>query len=159
MFTALVVTRIIVFSFYALGIRNPKVYGRVKAPRKPIDFLGKRKVFFIVSILLCISGFVGMGINHARGIGAMNYSLDFAGGTATTVTFDKEYTLDEIDSQMIPDLEDITSDNNIQVQTVQGTNQVVFKTQTLDLDEREAFATYMQDEFGVTEEITTEHAI
>ncbi len=157
MFTALVVTRIIIFSLYALGIRNPKVYGRVKAPRKPIDFLGKRKVFFIVSILLCISGFVGMGINHARGIGAMNYSLDFAGGTATTVTFDKEYTLDEIDSQMIPDLEDITSDNNIQVQTVQGTNQVVFKTQTLDLDEREAFATYMQDEFGVTEEITTEN--
>ena len=157
MFTALVVTRLIVFSFYALGIRNPKVYGRVKAPRKPIDFLGKRKVFFIVSILLCVSGFVGMGINHARGIGAMNYSLDFAGGTATTVTFDKEYTLDEIDSQMIPELEDITGDKNIQVQTVKGTNQVVFKTQTLDLDKREAFETYMQEDFGVTEEITTEN--
>lgn len=157
MFTALVVTRLLIFAFYALGIRNPKVYGRVKAPRKPIDFIGKRKVFFIISLLLCVSGFVGMGINHARGIGAMNYSLDFAGGTATTVTFDKEYTLDEIDSQMIPDLEDITGDLNIQVQTVKGTNQVVFKTQTLDLDEREAFETYMQDEFGVTEEITTEN--
>ena len=157
MFTALVVTRMIIFSLYALGIRNPKVYGRVKESRKPIDFLGKRKVFFIVSILLCVSGFVGMGINQARGAGAMNYSLDFAGGTATTVTFDKEYTLDEIDSQMIPELEDITGDMNIQVQTVKGTNQVVFKTQTLDLEEREAFETYMQDEFGVTEEITTEN--
>ncbi len=157
MFTALVVTRMIIFSLYALGIRNPKVYGRVKESRKPIDFLGKRKVFFIVSILLCVSGFVGMGINQARGAGAMNYSLDFAGGTATTVTFDKEYTLDEIDSQMIPELEDITGDMNIQVQTVKGTNQVVFKTQTLDLEEREAFETYMQDEVGVTEEITTEN--
>ena len=157
MFTALVVTRLIIFSIYALGIRNPKVYGRVKAPRKPIDFVGKRKVFFIISILLCVSGFVGMGINHARGIGAMNYSLDFAGGTATTVIFDREYTLDEIDSQMIPELENITGDMNIQVQTVKGTNQVVFKTQTLDLEEREAFETYMQDEFGVTEDITTEN--
>ena len=157
MFTALVVTRLIIFSIYALGIRNPRIYGRVKAPRKPIDFVGKRKVFFIISILLCVSGFVGMGINHARGIGAMNYSLDFAGGTATTVTFDKEYTLDEIDSQMIPELEDITGDHNIQVQTVKGTDQVVFKTQTLGLEEREAFETYMQDEFGVTEEITTEN--
>ena len=46
---------------------------------------------------------------------------------------------------------------NIQVQTVKGTNQVVFKTQTLDLEEREAFETYMQDEFGVTEDITTEN--
>ena len=157
MFTALVVTRLIIFSIYALGIRNPKVYGRVKAPRKPIDFVGKRKVFFIISILLCVSGFAGMGINHARGIGAMNYSLDFAGGTATTVIFDREYTLDEIDSQMIPELENITGDMNIQVQTVKGTNQVVFKTQTLDLEEREAFETYMQDEFGVTEDITTEN--
>ena len=157
MFTALVVTRLIIFSIYALGIRNPKVYGRVKAPRKPIDFVGKRKVFFIISILLCVSGFAGMEINHARGIGAMNYSLDFAGGTATTVIFDREYTLDEIDSQMIPELENITGDMNIQVQTVKGTNQVVFKTQTLDLEEREAFETYMQDEFGVTEDITTEN--
>ncbi len=157
MFTALVVTRLIVYAFYAIGIRTPKVYGRMKEPRKPIDFLGKRKVFFIISILLCVSGFVGMGINQARGVGAMNYSLDFAGGTATTVTFDKEYTLDEIDSQMIPELEDITGDNNIQVQTVKGSNQVVFKTQTLDLAKREAFEKYMQDEFGVTEELLTEN--
>ena len=157
MFTALVVTRLIVYAFYAIGIRTPKVYSRMKEPRKPIDFLGKRKVFFIISILLCVSGFVGMGINQARGVGAMNYSLDFAGGTATTVTFDKEYTLDEIDSQMIPELEDITGDNNIQVQTVKGSNQVVFKTQTLDLAKREAFEKYMQDEFGVTEELLTEN--
>lgn len=157
MFTALVVTRLIVYAFYAIGIRTPKVYGRMKEPRKPIDFLGKRKVFFIISILLCVSGFVGMGINQARGVGAMNYSLDFAGGTATTVTFDKEYTLDEIDSQMIPELEDITGDNNIQVQTVKGSNQVVFKTQTLDLAKREAFEKYMQDEFGVTDELLTEN--
>lgn len=157
MFTALVVTRLIVYAFYAIGIRTPKVYGRMKEPRKPIDFLGKRKVFFIISILLCVSGFVGMGINQARGVGAMNYSLDFAGGTATTVTFDKEYTLDEIDSQMIPELEDITGDNNIQVQTVKGSNQIVFKTQTLDLAKREAFEKYMQDEFGVTEELLTEN--
>lgn len=48
MFTALVVTRLLVYSFYAIGIRNPKVYGRVKEERKPIDFLGKKKVFFVV---------------------------------------------------------------------------------------------------------------
>ena len=30
-------------------------------------------------------------------------------------------------------MEEITGDKNIQVQTVKGTNQVVFKTQTLDL--------------------------
>lgn len=158
MFTALVITRLIVYSFYALGIRNRKVYGKELKKRETIDFLGKRKVFFAISIVLCLSGFVFMGINHARGIGAMNYSLDFVGGTSTTVTFDKEYTLDEIDSQMIPDLEDITGDANIQVQTVQGTNQVIFKSQTLDLNEREEFAQYMEENYGVAAtDVTTEN--
>ena len=158
MFTALVITRLIVYSFYALGIRNRKVYGKELKKRKTIDFLGKRKVFFAISIVLCLSGFVFMGINHARGIGAMNYSLDFVGGTSTTVTFDKEYTLDEIDSEMIPDLEDITGDANIQVQTVQGTNQVIFKSQTLDLNEREQFAQYMEENYGVAAtDVTTEN--
>lgn len=158
MFTALVITRLIVYSFYALGIRNKKVYGKELKKRKTIDFLGKRRVFFAISIVLCLSGFVFMGINHARGIGAMNYSLDFVGGTSTNVTFDKEYTLEEIDSQMIPDLEDITGDANIQVQTVQGTNQVIFKSQTLDLNEREEFAQYMEENYGVAAtDITTEN--
>lgn len=151
MFTALVVTRVIVYSFYAIGIRNPKVYGRIKEARKPIDFLGKRKVFFILSIAMCVSGFVGMGINHARGIDALNYSLDFVGGTSTTVTFDRAYTLEEVDSQMVPDLEEITGDRNVQVQTVEDSNQVVFKTQTLDLAEREEFVSYMTENYGVAE--------
>ena len=158
MFTALVITRLIVYSFYALGIRNKKVYGKELKKRKTIDFLGKRRVFFAISIVLCLSGFVFMGINHARGIGAMNYSLDFVGGTSTTVTFDKEYTLDEIDSEMIPDLEDITGDPNIQVQTVKGTTQVIFKSQTLDLNEREEFSQYMGENYGVAAtDITTEN--
>ena len=151
MFTALVITRLIIYSFYAIGIRNEKLYAKKLKKRKPIDFLGKRKVFFAISIIMCLSGFVGMGINHARGIGAMNYSLDFVGGTSTTVTFDKQYTLDEIDSEMIPDLEEITGDPNIQVQTVQDSTQVVFKTQTQDLSVREAFTKYMSDNYGVTE--------
>lgn len=149
MFTALVITRLIIYSFYAVGIRNPKVYGKIRKPRKPIDFLGKRKVCFIISIILCLSGFVGMGINHARGIGALNYSLDFAGGSSTTVTFNEAYTLDEIDGQMIPDLEDITGDFNIQVQTVKNSNDVVFKTQTLDLETRQEFENYMNENYGV----------
>lgn len=151
MFTALVITRLLIYSFYAIGIRNEKFYARKLKKRKPIDFLSKRKVFFVISIVMCLSGFVGMGINYARGIGAMNYSLDFVGGTSTTVTFDKQYTLDEVDSEMIPDLEKITGDPNIQVQTVQDSTQVVFKTQTQDLSEREAFTKYMSDNYGVTE--------
>ena len=158
MFTALVITRLIIFSFYGAGIHNVKAYGRHLKERKPFDFLGKKKLFFVLSIILCLCGPVMMGVNHARGIGAMNYSLDFVGGTSTNVTFDKEYTLDEIDKNMIPSMEEITGDKNIQVQTVKGTNQVVFKTQTLDLTKREALASYLNENYGVeTKDIATEN--
>lgn len=158
MFTALVITRMIVYAFYAVGIRNTKLYGRIKEEREPIDFLGKRKIFFAVSIAVILVGFVFMGVNAGTGKGALNYSLEFKGGTSTNVTFDKAYTLKEIDETMIPDLEKVTDDPNIQVQTVANSNQVIFKTQTLDLEKREAFAKYMADEFGVEEkDITTEN--
>lgn len=158
MFTALVITRMIVYAFYAVGIRNTKLYGRIKEERAPIDFLGKRKIFFAVSVVVILIGFVFMGVNAGTGKGALNYSLEFKGGTSTNVTFDKAYTLKEIDETMIPDLEKVTDDPNIQVQTVANSNQVIFKTQTLDLEKREAFAKYMADEFGVEEkDITTEN--
>lgn len=158
MFTALVITRMIVYAFYAVGICNPKIYGRIKEERAPIDFLGKRKIFFAVSVAVILIGFVFMGVNAGRGKGALNYSLEFKGGTSTNVTFDKVYTLKEIDETMIPDLEKLTDDPNIQVQTVANSNQVIFKTQTLDLEKREAFAKYMLDKFGVEEkDITTEN--
>lgn len=158
MFTALVITRMIVYAFYAVGIRNTKLYGRIKEESAPIDFLGKRKIFFAVSVVVILIGFVFMGVNAGTGKGVLNYSLEFKGGTSTNVTFDKAYTLKEIDETMIPDLEKVTDDPNIQVQTVANSNQVIFKTQTLDLEKREAFAKYMADKFGVEEkDITTEN--
>ena len=158
MFTALVITKVIVYSFYAIGIRNPKVYGRVKEERKPINFLGKKKIFFTISIALIVLGFVAIGVNEGKGNGALNYSLEFMGGTSSTVTFDKDYTLEEIDQNIVPLIEDAVGDKNVQLQKVQDSNQVIFKTQTLNLEKREAFNKVMADNFGVAEnEIATEN--
>ena len=151
MFTALVITKMIVYAFYAVGLRNTKMYGRPKKERTAIDFLGKKKVFFGISIAMILAGFIFMGINTVNGNGTFNYSLEFKGGTASTVTFNENYTLDEIDKNIVPLIEDATNDNNVQVQKVEGTNEVIFKTQTLDLDEREAFNKAMEENFGVEE--------
>ena len=59
MFTALVVTRWILYSFYAIGIRDEKFYGRAKE-RRTLNFLGKRGVFFTVSLAMIAAGFIGM---------------------------------------------------------------------------------------------------
>lgn len=158
MFTALVITRVIIYSFYAIGLRSQKLYGRAVKEREPINFLGKRKVFFGVSIAIILVGFVFMGVNGSRGVGALNYSLEFKGGTSTNITFDKDYSLEEIDKDIVPLIEDATGDKNVQVQKVAGTKQVIFKTQTLNLEQREAFTKALVEKFHVDEsKITAEN--
>lgn len=150
MFTALVVTRIIIFSLYAVGCKSEKLYG-IQKERKTIDFLAKKKVFFGISIALVVSGFVGMGIFASKGDGALNYSLEFMGGTATNVTFNEDYSIKEIDSQIVPVIEKTTGDKNVQTQKIKGTNQVSIKTQTLNLEKREAMIAALVEKFGVDE--------
>lgn len=159
MFTALVITRMIVYAFYAVGLRSEKLYYRpMKKERTTIHFLGKRKLFFGISLAVILLGFVFMGVNGSRGKGAFAYSLEFEGGTATNVTFNEDYSIEEIDKEIVPVVEKVTGDNNVQTQKVSGTNQVVIKTVTLELAEREALNKAMVEEFGVNEaEITAEN--
>ncbi len=157
MFTALVVTRWLMKCFYALGLQDAKFYGAAKE-RNTINFLGKRNLFIAISLIVIVAGFVGMGINNAKDGNILNYSLDFVGGTSTTVTFNEDYSIAEIDEKIVPVVEEITKDGNVQTQKVEGTNQVVIKTRSLELAERESLNQTLIDKFGVSEEgITAEN--
>ena len=155
MFTALVVTRIIVFSFFAVGLRKESLYYRPRKEREPIHFVEKRNVFFILSVVLIAAGIAVMGVNSSRGKGAFAYGLEFEGGTSTNVTFNEDYTIDEIDEKIVPIVEEVTGDRNVQTQKIAGTNQVIIKTVTLGLDKREELNQAMKDEFGVDESLIT----
>ena len=156
MFTSLVASRLIVNALYAVGIHDPKFYGNTKE-RKAINFVGKRKVFFIVSIILILSGPAAMLINSQAGNKALNYSLEFSGGTSTTVTFNEDMDIKTIDSEVTPVVEEVTGDKNVQPTKVVGTNQVVIKTRSLTQEEREALQNVLVEKFGVDENtISTE---
>ncbi len=151
MFTALVVTRWLMRCFFALGIQDAKFYGAAKE-RATIHFLKKRMVFFALSAVMIVAGFVGMGINKSKDGNILNYSLDFVGGTSTTVTFNEDYTIAEIDEKIVPVVEEVTGDPNVQTQRVEGTKQVVIKTRSLELAEREALNQALIEKFGVSED-------
>lgn len=150
MFTALFVTRWLLRAFYALGLNKEKMYGVAK-PHKPIDAVGKKGIFFAVSLVLIVGGFVVMIVNKTSTGAALNYSLDFVGGTSTTVTFNEQMTLAEIEAQVIPKLEAIAG-SAVQPQPVQGTNEVVFKSNALAKEQREQVEELLLSEFGVTQD-------
>lgn len=158
MFTALVVSRLVMNAMYAVGIQDEKFYGRAKK-RKSINFVGKKNIFFIISLVLILVGPVSMMIHQKTDGSILNYSLEFSGGTATTVTFNENMDIKKIDSEVTPVVEAVTGDKNVQPTKVVGTNQVVIKTRALSQDEREALNNTMVEKFDVDETLITSESI
>lgn len=148
MFTALFVTKFLINVLYALGIQSEKAYG-VGKEKKTLNFLTRRKAFFGLSIAVILIGFVVMGINKSQIGVPLNYSLDFVGGTSTTMTLNEDMSIEQIDAQIVPLIEEITGDGNVQTTKVAGSNQVIIKTRTLNVEERQEFSDVMVTNFGV----------
>ena len=150
MFTALVVTRLVMNAFYALGLQDAKLYG-IQKERKTINFLSKKNICFVISAVMILGGLAVMGVNSSKGNGALNYSLEFQGGTSTTIPMSEALSIQEIDETVKPVVSEVIGSNEIQAQKVDGSNDVIVKTKTLDLATREALCQALAEKFGVDE--------
>ena len=158
MITALLIAKYLMQAMHAVGFRDKKFYGAAKKI-KTIDFLKHRVICFVISILLIIAGIGGM-IYYGTSTGrAFNYGIEFAGGTSTTVDFGKQYTIDEIEKEIIPHVSEIINDSAVQATTVDESTNIVLKTKTLSLEEREALNTMLVSEFCVDESTITTQSI
>ena len=158
MFSALFITRTLMRALYAVGVRSEKFYGRAKE-RKAINFIKYRFVYFAISLVVIGAGIIGMIAYHATSGKALNYSLEFVGGTSTTADFGKAYTIDEIESDIIPEISKITGDSAIQATTVDNSTNIVIKTRTLSLDERQEMESVLADKFDVDKSTITSQSI
>ncbi|MCQ2498889.1 MAG: protein translocase subunit SecD [Lachnospiraceae bacterium] len=149
MFTALFVTKWIMKALLGIGLKSEKLYGVTKSVKK-VDFLKKKVVCIACSLIIIIAGFVFMGIHGAKDEGALNYSLDFVGGTSTEVTFNENYSIEEIDSKIVPVIESVTGGSSVMSQKIEGNNNVIFKTNLLTEEQGVAFEKAMQDNFQAT---------
>ena len=152
MFTALFVTKFTLNTLYNLGFQDQKFYG-IRKEKKALNFLGKRNICFI------LAGVTGMVMNKSSIGNAFNYSLDFQGGTSTSVTFNEDMSLERISSEVVPVVESITNSADTQTQKVAGTNEVIIKTRTLSVEERQALDEALVENFGVDESKITAESI
>ena len=158
MFTALFVTKAILNALYNLGLDDPKFYG-VSKEKKAINFLGKKNLCFIISCVVIVAGWLMMGVHGAGGDGVLNYSMEFKGGTSTNVTFNEDMSLEDISSKVVPVVIKVTGDAEVQTQKVTGTNEVIIKTKTLSVDQRQALNDALVENFGVEEDKITAESI
>ena len=156
--TALFVTRTLLNAFLAMGAENPALYG-IKKDTKIINFIKFRKIAYLVSAVVIVAGFAMLGMNKKNTGYIFNYDLDFKGGSSTTITFDKDLSMEEVDQQVIPLFREATGgDASAQAAKVAGTNEVIIKTRTMSTEERAKLYNSIQEKFSISEDkIVTEN--
>lgn len=148
MFTALAVTRFILYALYDAGFDKEKHYGEVKG-YKELSFTKHGKKYALISGILILAGIVGMIAGKLATGDALAYGLDFKGGTSMTVLFPEEVT------PTIGELETAVRDaigEEAVVSLVSESNAAVIKMQELDKEKRGALTKYLVEQYGVNKD-------
>ena len=152
MFTALFVTKHLLKAAFTLGLQNPKLYGAKKEP-KVRGYVKFSKVAYTISIIAIAAGLIALPVFKSKTGSTLNYSLEFTGGTSMTVNFEERYDLAKAESDILPVIAKAAdiSEADVQVQNVQNSNEIVFKTSELTNDQRDAVQTALEDNFKIKE--------
>ena len=147
MFTALFVTRQIMYGFYDAGFDNEKFYGEVTG-YKEFKFTKHGVKFALISGALILAGLVCMGVSKVANGETLAYGLDFKGGTAMTVNFPEgtEPTIGELENAVRTAI-----GKEAMVNLVKDTNAAVVKTEELSEEQRNLLVAYWVTEYGATE--------
>ncbi len=147
LFTSLVVSRGLVWMLYYMGFKKPSLYGKEKV-KKTIKFVEKRMVCFAISIAVIVIGLGGIVFNSAKGNGAFDLSIEFKGGTSIQVQFDKDYTIDEFNDTIKPEIVKVLGTNDIQGQKDTSTKGLfTIKTKKLEGEEMDNFKKLLIDKY------------
>ena len=154
MFTALLITRFLLNAMVGLGLTNKKLYG--STTHKHIKSFSKGfKLASAFSIIVILAGFAFMFVNTNMGSRgqALNFSLEFSGGTSTAVTFNEAYTLQQVETDVVKIFDEIGVDSSkVQIQVVDNSNQIVFKSVLLDETQRSDLANLFKQNYNLTDD-------
>lgn len=148
MFTALVISRFLVYTAYAFGLRNEKLYGKARTIKKR-DFVAAGKKYVVVALVIIIAGLAFLPINKSRIGSVLNYDLEFSGGTASTITFDKKQKVnDDLEKKVVAAYEKVSKSSSVQSQKVKANNQMVIKSVELNLSQRKQIEKTLKNDYS-----------
>ncbi len=99
-----------------------------------MKIIENRKIFFAVSVVLICIGFAAMAFNANAGRGALNWDVEFTGGTSMELDMGGAFENDTLEDIV----REVTGQTSPQIQQVIGTNSVGIKLQSIDSEMRVA---------------------
>jgi len=113
-----------------------------------VDILGKRKIWYIVSIVIIAIGLLFLLIN------GLNLGIDFNGGTLMEFGVEDDITTEEV--RAVLERIEIAEDSKIQHSEGSGENGIIIRTKTLESEEIVAIDNAIKAEFNSAEMLRTE---
>ena len=156
MFTALVISRFLVYAAYHFGLRDKKWYGKPRTI-KTRDFVCAGKKYVAVAGVIILVGLAALPMNRSKIGTILNYDLEFSGGTASTITFkDDQKVNDSLEKQIVKAYEKVSKSTSVQSQKVKANNQMVVKSVELNLNQRKQIEKTLKKDYKV-KSVTTEN--
>lgn len=155
MFTAMVVSRVLITLIFRMGFDKKSMYG-VQKERKTFDFLGKKVICFVISGIIILAGVAGMILSKTGAIGdrenILNYSVEFQGGLSTTVDFKENYDIAYFNENILPDIQEAIGDTDVVANAETDSNRYVIRTKDLEKEQKEALKTMLVEKHGADAE-------
>ena len=162
MITAMFITRGLLYLLYSMGFNKASMYG-VQKERKVINFVGKRAILLGISGVVIVLGVLVTFLNSKGTFDGrnsyFNLSVEFQGGVSTSVEFDKNYDIKEFNEKILPEIQKIVGDGDVLANAVDGTNEYVIRTKTLDRKVRDEINAMLVDKFGAIEDKFNESSV
>jgi preprotein translocase SecF subunit len=114
------------------------------------NLIGKRHVYFIISAILILAGIVGM-LSSTIAIGSpLRLGIDFTSGSLLEVSFEKAVLPEQVrDAVQNAGYTEAT----VQIVTVGGKENVVIRTQQIDVAQKQSLETLLTEAFGPLTEL------
>ncbi len=159
MFTAIFITRWLLYGFVALGLDDAKWFGTQKE-RKSINFVGNFKKYVVISgilFALCIGGLI---FNKVQSGQILNYSLDFMGGSSTSITFDEGAegfdgsgnASDEFKNEVTEAVKQSAGLSDAEISDVAGERTLIVRTTDLTEDQQKQVVADLGTKYNVAKE-------
>jgi SecD/SecF fusion protein len=159
MFTALVVTKMLLGQMAGLGVVKLWFYGvredlaEPKMQTNSFSYVKNFKKFGIPSLIICLFTVVVL-VMAPFGVNLFNLDIDFTGGTSFHFETGKNLTNDDLDG-IAAAVREITDQEPSAPQRV-DTTQVIIKTQEVDSLTREAIETRLRTDFPDLEQLSVD---
>ncbi len=105
----------------------------------------KRKVWFTASLMIILLGFISMFVFSAKEGRALNYDLEFSGGSMLHVNIGQPF-----ENKDIADIvKQVTGNPSPQIQKVVGKDEVIIKTLEMDTATRDELFKALQEKYNL----------